>query len=85
MLEYVLCHTCGNNVGSVHLAFSAIKTERYRKFLIDNKNSINISNINLIDHLGVSMEDVFEDLHITNICCKQILTTNSTFCDAKYN
>ncbi len=85
MLEFVICPTCGMHLGALYNAFSIIKTERYRAVLKENKDKISVSNVNLIDHIPLSMADVFDDLYISNICCRQVMTTNSTFPDAKYH
>ena len=84
MLDFILCPSCGNPIGAVYAAFRIIKTERYKKLLEARKMKIDVRNINVVDDIELNMEDVFTDLHINNICCRQRMTTNVTFVDARY-
>lgn len=82
MLDFILCPTCGEPIGSMYKAFHDIKTERYRIELAKKKSEMDITNVNVIDYIQLPMNDVFEDLNINKMCCRMRMTTAFTFHDA---
>lgn len=75
MYHIIKCYTCNNSIGEFVAIFNFLKEQKIK----DLKTDTSIYNYQFDENLDISFDDIFKDLHITNMCCKKSIFTNIEF------
>lgn len=66
MSIYILCPHCGENLGEIFQFYLKVK-ENFNK---ENTNNTHIEKINLTSNNNDCLKEIFDELLITNHCCR---------------
>ncbi len=79
MYHYIKCPTCNNSIGEYYLIFKFLREKKIK----EQKNITTTSTFNyqFDEDLNIVFEDIYQKLHIDNICCKIRLSTYIEFYD----
>jgi len=75
MYPFIVCPTCGRDIGSVYDAFRLTATKKYQAVC----GGIAPDMVALTDVEAVSLKDELDDLGLDTICCRGHLITQVEF------
>ncbi len=74
MYPFILCF-CGRSLGDLYDLFCAMRAQRYEEAYKEMGTVIDPLFIPFSDSFNITLADIFEALHINQVCCRMHIHT----------